>query len=82
MQSTLTIQASQVPAPLTRGLVSRRNAIVYVGLRDLDNAFEWLDRARKVNDPWFTENGFDLMFDPLRADPRWIRLRKRMGLGA
>jgi tetratricopeptide (TPR) repeat protein len=56
------------------------NAIVYLGLADLDDAFDWLERARKANDPWLTENGFDLMFDPLRADPRWIQLRKRMGL--
>ncbi|MGH7552465.1 MAG: tetratricopeptide repeat protein, partial [Longimicrobiales bacterium] len=40
----------------------------------------WSRRAKQAI-PWLTGNGFDLIFDPLRSDPRWTRLRERMGIG-
>jgi serine/threonine-protein kinase len=55
-------------------------AIVNAGLHDFDQAFLWLDRSfedRSMN--------WGIMyptFDDLRADPRFDRLRKRMGLPA
>jgi hypothetical protein len=30
-------------------------------------------------DPWLTENNFDLVFDAVRADARWRKLRREMG---
>jgi TolB-like protein/Tfp pilus assembly protein PilF len=57
-------------------------AFVQIGLGDHDKAFKAIEQARKDGDMWLTENNVDLIFDPLRADPRWERLRGRMGLGA
>ena len=55
-------------------------ALIYVGLGDKDLAMAWLDKA-------FAErfNPGVLMrpaFDPLRSDPRFQNLLRRMGLGA
>jgi Tfp pilus assembly protein PilF len=57
-------------------------AFVEIGLGDLDSAFRNLELARRTGDMWLTENNADLVFDPLRADPRWPRLLKRMGVAA
>jgi adenylate cyclase len=57
-------------------------AMVYIGMRDFDRAFEALERARKDGDMWLTENNADLVFDPLRNDSRWAALMKRLGIPA
>jgi len=54
-------------------------AIIYIGLGQFDSAFHWLELARQADDPWLTENNFDLVFDPVRDDARWRSLRKEMG---
>lgn len=54
-------------------------AIIYIGLGQSDDAFHWLGLAREAADPWLTENTFDLIFDPVRGDPRWRKLRREMG---
>ena len=54
-------------------------AIIYIGLGQFDSAFHWLELARQADDPWLTENNFDLVFDPVRDDARWRTLRKEMG---
>ena len=53
-------------------------AFVYVGLGDYDRAFDALELARRAGDMWLTENNMDLIFDPLRRDPRWKKLLSRM----
>ena len=57
-------------------------AIIYIGLGQFDDAFHWLELAREAADPWLTENNFDLIFDPVRGDPRWRKLRREMGFDA
>jgi serine/threonine-protein kinase len=57
-------------------------AFVEIGLGDYDDAFKSLELARRTGDMWLTENNADLVFDPLRGDPRWSRLMKRMGVAA
>lgn len=54
-------------------------AIIYIGLGQFEDAFHWLELAREAADPWLTENNFDLVFDPVRADARWRKLRREMG---
>jgi TolB-like protein/Tfp pilus assembly protein PilF len=54
-------------------------AIIYIGLGQSDDAFHWLELAREAADPWLTENNFDLIFDPVRGDARWRKLRREMG---
>jgi len=55
-------------------------ALIYTGLSETDQAFEWLDKA-------YNDRAFDLQFakvDPrfetLRSDSRFQKLLKRMGL--
>jgi TolB-like protein/DNA-binding winged helix-turn-helix (wHTH) protein/Tfp pilus assembly protein PilF len=55
-------------------------ALAYVGLGDNDNAFRWLDKTLEERAGPFNELNADPMFDPLRADPRFPTLLRRMGL--
>jgi serine/threonine-protein kinase len=53
-------------------------AVVHAGLGDRDRAFEWLDRS--IEDLSLSENIMLPLFDDLHADPRFERLRGRLGL--
>ena len=55
-------------------------ALVYVGLDDMDRAFEWLDKAidaRNWESPMIKANP---IFDRIRSDPRFPALLRRIGL--
>jgi serine/threonine protein kinase/Flp pilus assembly protein TadD len=54
-------------------------AIIYVGLEDKDQAFTWLEKAYKERSrlPLLK---IDPIWDPLRADPRFKELLRRIGL--
>ena len=52
-------------------------AVVYAGFRDFDKAFVWLDRA--VDDRSLRYNIMEPAFEELRRDPRFDRLRKKLG---
>jgi TolB-like protein/tetratricopeptide (TPR) repeat protein len=51
-------------------------------LRDFDHAFEWLDYASEKRSETLAYINVDLRFDPLREDPRFELLRKRVGVPA
>jgi Flp pilus assembly protein TadD len=53
-------------------------ALVYVGFGDKDKAFEWLEKAYDERD-LTSIKGFKLL-DPLRSDPRYQDLLRRMNL--
>jgi serine/threonine protein kinase/Flp pilus assembly protein TadD len=55
-------------------------AAVYVGLGDKDKAFEWLDKDFDVRNGKLAEIRWQVQFEPLRDDPRFKDLIKRMGL--
>jgi TolB-like protein/Flp pilus assembly protein TadD len=55
-------------------------AEVYSGRGDKDNAFLWLDRARRQQDPGIAYYPNDPLLDPLRSDPRWAIFRRSIGL--
>ena len=57
-----------------------RIALVYVGLGDKDGAFEWLRRAVEDRDNWVVFAKMKPEYDPLRSDPRWADLLRRMNL--
>jgi DNA-binding SARP family transcriptional activator len=70
-----------------RDLVDRRRrgktgafevAIVYLGERDLDRAFQWIDRS--FDDISFRGEIMDPLYDDLRADPRFVAVARRIGL--
>jgi DNA-binding SARP family transcriptional activator len=52
-------------------------AEIYAGLGDFDRAFFWLDRS--FDDYSFWRGVMSPLFDELRADPRFNRVRRRLG---
>ena len=55
-------------------------AQVYAGLGEKDRAFEWLEKAYKIHDKSLTFLKVDPCLDPLRSDPRFQDLLRRVGL--
>ena len=55
-------------------------AIIYVGLRDKENAFQQLEKAYDDRAGWMINLNVDPIFDPIRSDPRFIDLVRRMKL--
>jgi TolB-like protein/serine/threonine protein kinase/DNA-binding winged helix-turn-helix (wHTH) protein/Flp pilus assembly protein TadD len=53
-------------------------AEVYVSLGDNDEAFRWLERAYRERDAWLVLLKVWPRFDPLRSDPRFEDLVRRM----
>jgi DNA-binding SARP family transcriptional activator/tetratricopeptide (TPR) repeat protein len=53
-------------------------AIVYFGERDMDRAFQWIDRS--FDDVSFLGEIMAPLFDDLRADPRFAAVARRIGL--
>lgn len=56
-------------------------AAIYVGLKDKDRAFEWLETAFQDRADWMAFLKVDPRFDSLHSDPRFIDLLHRMNLG-
>jgi TolB-like protein/Flp pilus assembly protein TadD len=55
-------------------------ALVYTGLHDLDNAFDWLNKAATERCEYLVYLPSEPLADPLRKDPRFPRLLHRLGL--
>ena len=55
-------------------------AIVYVGLGENDEAFKRLEEAYAERGIGLLYANIDPVFDPIRSDPRFQDLMKRMGL--
>ena len=54
-------------------------AFIYMGLGDKDQAFQWLEKAFEERDTaWFPMSRVSPMSDPLRSDPRFQALMRRM----
>ena len=53
---------------------------IYAGLADVDQAFHWLDRAYAEKNDRLVYLGVDPLADPLRSDPRFSVLMKKVGL--
>jgi TolB-like protein/Tfp pilus assembly protein PilF len=67
-------------ASRTRYVPALYFAAVYTGLGDKDHTFQWLEKAFKEQDDRLVYLGVDPMADPLRSDPRFQQLMKRLGL--
>lgn len=55
-------------------------AAVYSGLGEKDKAFEWLEKDFQTRDSRLNAIRWESRFEPLRDDPRFKDLLKRMGL--
>ena len=55
-------------------------AVLYAGLGDKDNAFQWLNAAYKDREVIMIRLKTDPWLDPLRSDPRFTELIKKVGL--
>jgi TolB-like protein/DNA-binding winged helix-turn-helix (wHTH) protein/Tfp pilus assembly protein PilF len=55
-------------------------ALVYAGMDDRDQAFAWLTRAYEGRNHWLVWLNRDPRWNRLRSDPRFVDLRKRVGL--
>jgi serine/threonine-protein kinase len=47
---------------------------------EIDRAFEWLERAYEYRNPMLPTIGVQSLYDPLRGDPRFDTLLKKVGL--
>jgi TolB-like protein/DNA-binding winged helix-turn-helix (wHTH) protein/Flp pilus assembly protein TadD len=55
--------------------------IVYLGLGENEHAFAWLEEAYKERSGMLQFVKVHPLFDPLRGDPRFVDLLRRVGLG-
>jgi len=57
-------------------------AWVYTGLGEKNKAFDWLEKAYEERSISTSSTAIKVnpIFDPLRSDPRWIDLLRRMNL--
>jgi tetratricopeptide (TPR) repeat protein len=54
-------------------------AIIYLGLNEKDEAFEWLGKACEERNAWLVYLKVNPIFDGLRSDPRFDALLRRAG---
>ena len=55
-------------------------ALVSIGLGEHDEAFRWLERGYEDRSQMLSELKVEAAFDPLRSDPRFADLLRRVGL--
>jgi TolB-like protein/Tfp pilus assembly protein PilF len=53
---------------------------IYTGLADKDHAFAWFDRALEEGSPNLVDLKVEPGWDPLRSDPRFADLLRRVGI--
>jgi len=55
-------------------------AIIYLGLGDKERALDGLEKAYEARSVWLISLKEDKVYDPLRSEPRFIELLKKVGL--
>ena len=55
-------------------------AFIHLGLGEIDATFEWLDRAVDARDQLIMPIKSYAILDPIRADPRFLPLLRKMHL--
>jgi serine/threonine protein kinase/Tfp pilus assembly protein PilF len=55
-------------------------AMIYIGLGEIDKAFDWLERAIEERDSMILTLFRSAFFDPLRSHPRYKALLRKMNL--
>jgi len=54
-------------------------ALVYIGVGDRSRALDSLDQAYASDSEWLGWLRNDRIFDPLRSEPRFVALLKKLG---
>jgi tetratricopeptide (TPR) repeat protein len=54
-------------------------AMVYIALGERDLTFDWLEQAYQAHDAWLHGLKTDVRYEPIRSDPRYAVLEKKMG---
>jgi TolB-like protein/DNA-binding winged helix-turn-helix (wHTH) protein/Flp pilus assembly protein TadD len=62
--------------PVSSGAV----ALTYAALGDKDGSFQWLEKAYTERSSFMTSLKYWSVFDPMRSDPRFADLLRRVGL--
>jgi TolB-like protein/Tfp pilus assembly protein PilF len=62
--------------------ISGEIALVYIGLNEKDQAFAWLEKAIAEKSVMLIQIKVDPEFDPIRSDPRYLEVLKKMGLAS
>jgi eukaryotic-like serine/threonine-protein kinase len=57
-------------------------SLIYVALGDKDSAFQWLERAYQERDENFIHLKVDPRLDPIRSEPRFQELLRRVNLAS
>ncbi|MEO8435421.1 MAG: tetratricopeptide repeat protein [Pyrinomonadaceae bacterium] len=55
-------------------------AIIYLGLNEMDKAFAYLESACEERSGFMAFAKVEPMLDPLRSDPRFVELERRVGI--
>jgi hypothetical protein len=55
-------------------------AVIHIGLGDKDQAFSWLEKAVEDRSEWLCQFRVDPALDPLRSDPRFDALLRRVNV--
>jgi hypothetical protein len=55
-------------------------ALLYADLGDKDQAFQWLNTAYQERDGGLEGLKTDFLLDPIRSDPRFAELVRKVGL--
>jgi TolB-like protein/Flp pilus assembly protein TadD len=55
-------------------------ALIYIGLGNKDNAFDWLEKAYRQRSDLLVYLKVDPRLDPIRSDPRFVDLMRRVGI--
>ena len=55
-------------------------AVLYVGLNDTEQAFDWLQKAYMERSGGLLQIKADVIFDPIRSDERFKSLLRSLGL--
>jgi len=62
----------------TRFVAPHAMALIHIGLGDRKQALQWLERAYEERSDFVIEANVDPVLDPLRDDPRFRELMRRL----
>ncbi len=80
MDQARTVLADLVAQSLHIYVAPTPVAALYFVLGENDSGFQWLEKAYETYDSWIRLLKSDTVFDPVREDPRFLEILKKVGL--